>query len=305
MDDRIVTWGADAHAGFGRRLAGHLVDAVVLFTAQVAFLVVLAGAGVPVSGDDGEPNPAMLTGLAVTLLAWGAYRVVLWSRGATIGQRVAHVQVRAADGSRLTPTQALVRLVVRLLSYLPLRLGFLWAALDPERRTWHDRLTDTFVLRDEAVVVAADGRGGLRGGAVVGARAAAVPTDPNLAAVHQARLPGPAAAWLTEVAAQVDGRLERVAPGWRDSPSADAARSCAFGLLLGHLSRLHPTSTPVLGAVAEAHPGFATLLAGSRLDTLREIADEPARMAAWLAPLVVAPDQPAAIDAAAAGRLLE
>ncbi|HWH32525.1 MAG TPA: hypothetical protein VNU01_07620, partial [Egibacteraceae bacterium] len=110
--------------------------------------------------------------------------------------------------------------------------------------------------------------------------------DPNSVAIGRAGLGHDAAMWLQQVADQVDARLDRISATWRTSPHAEAARACAFGLLLGHLARLYPHMRPELNATAELHPSFSTLLEGSRLATLEQIVAEPGRMAAWLGPLI-------------------
>jgi uncharacterized RDD family membrane protein YckC len=115
--------------------------------------------------------------------------------------------------------------------------------------------------------------------------------DPNAVAVQRAQIPPDAARWLQQVASQVDARLDRVDEGWRGSPQAEAARACAFGILLGHLARVHPHMADALGRVAEVHPSFSTLLAGSRLATLEQIAAEPSRATAWLGPLIDVDDR--------------
>lgn len=112
------------------------------------------------------------------------------------------------------------------------------------------------------------------------------PADPNTVAIERAGLSDESAAWLREVASQVDPRLDRVAGDWRRSPQAGAARACAFGLLLGYLARTYPHAREDLGRAAEAHPSYSTLQTGSRLATLEQISADPQRMAAWLGPLV-------------------
>lgn len=110
--------------------------------------------------------------------------------------------------------------------------------------------------------------------------------DSNLAAIELARLPEESADWLRKVAAQVQPRLDRINPAWSSSPQAEAARACAFGLLLGHLANKYPDMRDDLAAAAEAHPSFSTLDAGSRLQTLEQIAQEWPRAAQWLGPLI-------------------
>jgi uncharacterized RDD family membrane protein YckC len=115
--------------------------------------------------------------------------------------------------------------------------------------------------------------------------------DPNLVAVDRAGMNQDSANWLRQVAQQVDPRLGRVNPDWHASPHAEAARACAFGILLGHLARMHPHMADDLSRVAEVHPSFATLLEGSRLETLQQIAAEPSRATAWLGPLIDVEDR--------------
>ena len=112
------------------------------------------------------------------------------------------------------------------------------------------------------------------------------PPDPNEVAIDRAGIPSASATWLRQVAAQVDPRLDRVAPLWRESPQAEAARACAFGLLLGRLAALHPHMREDLSRSAESHPSFSTLPSGSRLATLEQIAAEPSRATAWIGPLI-------------------
>lgn len=114
----------------------------------------------------------------------------------------------------------------------------------------------------------------------------ASPRDPNLDAVARAGLAPDMDSWLRDVAGQVDPRLDRVAPGWRGQEQSGAARACVFGLMLGRLANDYPYTAEELSQVAEIHPSFGTLSAGNRLATLREIAQDKNRGAAWVAPLV-------------------
>lgn len=118
----------------------------------------------------------------------------------------------------------------------------------------------------------------------------ATEADANLVAIGQAGLAPEVADWLEQVASQVDPRLTRINQSWAQHPQAEAARACAFGLLVGHLAGRHPHMRGDLSQVAEAHPSFTTLEAGSRLATLEQIAADPARAAAWLGPLIEVED---------------
>lgn len=110
--------------------------------------------------------------------------------------------------------------------------------------------------------------------------------DVNALAIERAGLTPDVADWLRAVNDQVIPRLAQLNPDWRQSPQPDAARACAFGLLLGYLADLYPDMRPDLHWVAEAHTSFTTLPAGSRLTTLRQLAAEPGRAVAWIGPLI-------------------
>jgi uncharacterized RDD family membrane protein YckC len=83
------------------------------------------------------------------LLAFTAlYFVISWTRGGqTIGMRAWRLRVRRADGARLTWPRALLRFGVALISLAAFGIGFLWALLDPQQRTWHDIATATTLMR--------------------------------------------------------------------------------------------------------------------------------------------------------------
>lgn len=73
-----------------------------------------------------------------------------WHRGGqTLGMRAWRVKVVRTDGAPLSWGDALKRHLAALLSCLPLGLGFLWAAVDPEGLAWHDRLSGTRLVLTE------------------------------------------------------------------------------------------------------------------------------------------------------------
>lgn len=110
--------------------------------------------------------------------------------------------------------------------------------------------------------------------------------DPNAVAIERAEVDARMTEWLHEVAEQVDPRLERVAPDWRQQEQAQAARACAFGLLLAHVAGSYPHARETIHQVVEHHPSYSTLPAGERLSTLERIVADPESMAAWIGPLI-------------------
>ena len=111
---------------FWRRLGANLIDLVVLYSLLY------------------------FTGISRILVpAWVLYRfgMYIW-RSATLGEIVLNLRVEKLDGGGLIGDYgtALVRALSSLLSLLPLGLGFLWVLFDPQRQTWHDKISGSVVV---------------------------------------------------------------------------------------------------------------------------------------------------------------
>ncbi|MEC9071449.1 MAG: RDD family protein [Myxococcota bacterium] len=89
--------------------------------------------------------------VGVALLSLGTI-IVLWHvlgerlLGGSLGKRILGIQVIDQRGEGLGLLRSLVYGVLRLVSAASLGAGFLWALIDAEGRTFHDRLTGTFVV---------------------------------------------------------------------------------------------------------------------------------------------------------------
>lgn len=84
--------------------------------------------------------PLRLFVVAVPFLFFGWF----WTHGGqTLGMRAWRLKLLDASGGPATWRQALVRVAGAYLSALALGLGYLWILFDPEKRSWHDRLSST------------------------------------------------------------------------------------------------------------------------------------------------------------------
>ena len=115
------------HSQFWPRLAANLIDLVLLY--------------------------AILESVHLTRLlipAWVLYRfgMYVW-RSTTLGGIILNLQVQKLDGTTLAGdhSTALIRALASLLSLLPIGLGFIWLLFDPERSTWHDKISGTRVVQ--------------------------------------------------------------------------------------------------------------------------------------------------------------
>lgn len=71
---------------------------------------------------------------------------------ATIGKLVVGLKVKNAHGRRISFLRALVRNLLRIISTVPLCLGYFMAAKTKARQTMHDKLSGTFVEKESPAV---------------------------------------------------------------------------------------------------------------------------------------------------------
>jgi uncharacterized RDD family membrane protein YckC len=126
-----------------RRLAAFCYDLLLLAALAVCFtLAVLAlRRGVPV-----PPGtwwfPAALFAVAA------AFFCGFWVHGGqTVGMRAWRIRVIRENGGPLAWRRAIARFGAGVLAVLPAGLGLWWSVFDARKRGWHDRLTDTRVVR--------------------------------------------------------------------------------------------------------------------------------------------------------------
>ncbi|MCA1831936.1 MAG: RDD family protein [Actinomycetota bacterium] len=68
--------------------------------------------------------------------------------GRTVGCMATGLRVAQADGVPLSLATTAGRQAMAIVSSIPLALGYLWAAWDPENRTWHDMVVNSRVFRE-------------------------------------------------------------------------------------------------------------------------------------------------------------
>lgn len=78
--------------------------------------------------------------VAVSFFFYGWF----WTHGGqTLGMKAWHLYITKPDGKFIGWPLAAKRYACALLSWACLGLGFLWVLFHPQRKTWHDLLTDT------------------------------------------------------------------------------------------------------------------------------------------------------------------
>lgn len=144
-------------AGFWRRLAAYTIDVLpILVLTTTVFWFVL---GFDRTWRTHSADPHNLELLAqfyiernrirdFSFLLWLVYSTILEASPlqGTVGKLILRLKVVGPDGNRLTTARSLGRNAAKLLSYLPLSLGFLWVAVSKRKLAWHDMMSGTRVL---------------------------------------------------------------------------------------------------------------------------------------------------------------
>ena len=131
--------GSLIFAGFWARLAAYLVDCAIII---IIGLVIVIGSAF--AGEEG-----MLIGSIVNLLVNLLYWPVLESssRQATFGKSIVGIQVTDLNGNRVSFLRAFFRNLAKIVSAIPLCIGFLLAAFTSRKQALHDIITDSLVVR--------------------------------------------------------------------------------------------------------------------------------------------------------------
>ena len=123
-------------AGFWRRFAAALIDAVLVGIVSVILRSALHGTGYFLSIVLGVAYYGYLEGSA---------------SGQTIGKRVMGIRVYDLRGrGPIGFGRGVGRYFARILSALPIFLGYFWMLWDAEKQTWHDKIVGTVVVPVDA-----------------------------------------------------------------------------------------------------------------------------------------------------------
>ena len=129
-------------AGFWQRFGALILDGLILAVPSIIVVVAI--------GNGGAAN-------AITTLIGIAYYVYFegGATGQTIGKKALGIRVydfRGGGGS-IGYGRALVRYLVRIISSIPLFLGYFWMLWDKEKQCWHDKAAGSVVVPTDAYPV--------------------------------------------------------------------------------------------------------------------------------------------------------
>ena len=85
---------------------------------------------------------------AFLLSIWFFYLTWCWHKGGmTVGMRAWRVKIEDENGNRPGWGKSTIRFLTALLSAAAIGIGFAWSLVDSRKRTWHDLLSGTRLVR--------------------------------------------------------------------------------------------------------------------------------------------------------------
>jgi uncharacterized RDD family membrane protein YckC len=155
-EETTSTWDWALRGGFWARSMAFATDQVILLLLLAIFVVLgfltltmgaLGGREIPLLRQIRIIIPVILPLALVLNLAYFTFFHGTW--GQTFGKMIFGLRVIQPDGRPLTYSRAFLRTGGYFLSAIPLFLGFLWVGFTSSKRSWHDVLADTIVVREQ------------------------------------------------------------------------------------------------------------------------------------------------------------
>ncbi len=149
MREGVSPEGSLRYAGFWIRAGALIIDSMILFFIGMLIGMLDTSGSQPVHGNPwGWLSP--MTGLVIFLQAALACAYSTWfvgRFGATPGKMACGLRIVFPDGRRVGYGRALGRHFAEWLSGYTMGIGYIMAAFDNEKRTLHDRICNTRVVR--------------------------------------------------------------------------------------------------------------------------------------------------------------
>ena len=123
-----------ARAGFWRRFVASFVDGIILGVVYFLFAAFV--------GENAASFLNLLAGIAY-------YTYLEGTSGQTLGKKALGIRVvDLGGGGSIGFGRAFLRYIGRIVSAIPLFLGYFWMLWDKEKQTWHDKFANSVVVPD-------------------------------------------------------------------------------------------------------------------------------------------------------------
>lgn len=154
-EEPALIWDGPRKGGFWLRSMAFAIDHLILLFTLVIFTVV--GFLAAEIGGGGARDfflyqqarivlPILLPLAIILFITYFTFFHGSW--GQTIGKMICGLRVVTIDGQPLSFPRALLRTIVYALSAIPFFLGFIWVGFSSSKRSWHDLIAGTMVIRE-------------------------------------------------------------------------------------------------------------------------------------------------------------
>ena len=148
------------YAGLWRRFAANAIDAFIVITATILLFVIsgtrhLGAGSLAKTVNWGAQLATYMAIFIIFYLLYDAYFIYRW--GKTLGKRITGIKATNADMSPISFKKSFLRIILYRIFY---NLGFIsgigtilyitsavMAHADKEKKTWHDKICKTVVIR--------------------------------------------------------------------------------------------------------------------------------------------------------------
>jgi uncharacterized RDD family membrane protein YckC len=137
------------YSGFWRRVGAAVLDGLIL-SVPTGIIGAIAGADQFNAGVSYgySPGTTVALNLVNTIIGVAYYAGMEGTRGQTLGKMAVGIKVVDADTARMIGIpRGIGRYFARILSAIPLGLGYLWMLWDGRKQCWHDKLVRSVVVR--------------------------------------------------------------------------------------------------------------------------------------------------------------
>ncbi len=138
----------DNYVGFWRRTAAALIDSILMLIVILPISLMIYGPTyfnadyqASIAYDFWNIFLNNILPIAAVLICWHFLQ-------ATPGKILLGMKIVDADtGDAPSTKQYLIRYVSYILAAMPLLLGIIWVGIDKKKQGWHDKLANTYVVR--------------------------------------------------------------------------------------------------------------------------------------------------------------
>ncbi|MEW4447461.1 RDD family protein [Qipengyuania sp. JC766] len=138
------------YAGFWIRFGAYLIDAIILFIAQMIIMVPF-GVGLGATGSDTAAGAGVLLMYLIIFVGQWLYFALMESsaKQGTLGKMALGLVVTDDNGQRISFMRATGRYFGKILSSIILLIGYIMAAFTEKKQALHDMLASTLVWKGQ------------------------------------------------------------------------------------------------------------------------------------------------------------